>query len=288
MEINQEKIDNYIKRITEIAQSIKNIYDQLSKATNNPEKTKELEEYLKLAISVEDKVYKEIGEKLFYSDRFLKRTSYLINHSDLKDKDAIYNRILMYATQMIFLNPYPSTEYSNAERNNENIATIKCQICMEYIRNTLVNTQREIEKTSSKNEKKRLTTSKNTTLFNNKVMSNLIGNERYCNSSARKRCIEFKQDEEIVNTLFMEYAASIINYSLNCILLGKNTIFNQIELRSALELLKENELFQVARNYQGILDTNPDYKQLPTSQIITDIIREVMEEKETKKKKKKR
>lgn len=268
----QEKRDNYIKRLTQTTQTIKNLYNELTKAANNPEKEKEIKEYLDLAISVEDKIYKEIGEKVLCEDQFLNRTKYLIHKSDLSDKDQIYTRILLYATQKIFLNPFPSTEPRKEDRTDENIASIKCQVCMEYIKNIITNTQNEIDNSVKKNERKKLINSKNNTLFNNKLMSSLINNKKYCNSSSRKRCLEFKHDEKSVNSIYMEYAGSIINYSLNNILVKEESIFNQIELRSALQLLNENEIFNIARNYQKIIDDNPYYQILPGSQIIFKII----------------
>lgn len=288
MKITQEKMDKYIKRLAETTQTIKNIYDQLSKATNNSEKTKELEEYLSLALSVEDSIYNEIGDDLLFKDQFLYRAKYLILRSDLKDKELIHNRILMYATQKMFLNPFPSTDFSQEERYQENVAAIKCQICVEYIKNIIINTQREKDKMTKKSIKKKLNTSLNSTLFNNKLISNLIKNKRYCESSARKRCIVFKHDKDLVNAICVEYAGSIINYDLNAILLRDDNIYNQIELRSALQLLEKSELFDIARDYQEIIDNNPAYQALPNNQIIYTIIKEVMEEKASKKSKKKR
>lgn len=289
MKTNLKTRDSYIERLSEITSSIKSIYDKYSDSINNPEEIDNLDEYLKIATEVEDNLYKEIGPELLTNEQFLARISYLIMSKDLENKNDILNRIITYIAQSTYLNPFLSTEEDEVERYNENLTTIKNQASLDYLKGVFLNINEELANVSNNETKKKLVTAKSNLLFSNKILKEIMSNERNQNIDGRNRCLTFGQNKTYVEAMYKEFAYNIINYCIYHILITKENILEQIELKCALAILKKNELFEVSRKYYIATTENEDLKNLirdnENHEIIINIIRNFMEdEKEPKKK----
>lgn len=289
MKTNLKTRDSYIERLSEITSSIKSIYDKYSDSINNPEEIDNLDEYLKIATEVEDNLYKEIGPELLTNEQFLARISYLIMSKDLENKNDILNRIITYIAQSTYLNPFLSTEEDEVERYNKNLTTIKNQASLDYLKGVFLNINEELANVSNNETKKKLVTAKSNLLFSNKILKEIMSNERNQNIDGRDRCLTFGQNETYVEAMYKEFAYNIINYCIYHILITKENILEQIELKCALAILKKNELFEVSRKYYIATTENEDLKNLirdnENHEIIINIIRNFMEdEKEPKKK----
>lgn len=291
MKKSQEEKDNYIHRIIDVTATIKNIYDDLAKAYGNEKKTKELEEYLDLAISAEDKIYKEIGDELLVEDLFINRISCLINRSDLKNKVFIENRIINYIAQKTYANPFLSREIYKEYYDSENITIIKAQITIDYVKAVLLTVDEFLEKATNKKDKKRLATAKYSTTFLNKAVRTIMKNEKSHQIKGRERCIIFKHDEELVRTLYSNHANGIINTCLYQILANDDNILWQIQLKSALHLLNKDEINHIAWSYHHAITSNPQFQALskdnPNHEIILNTIRPFLIEEEKEKSTKK-
>lgn len=287
MKRSQKEKDNYIQRIIDVTATIKTIYDDLAKAYGNAEKTKELEEYLDLAISVENKIYKEIGDELLVEDLFINRITYLINRSDLKDKLLIENRIINYIAQKTYANPFLSRERYKEYFDNENIITIQAQITIDYVKATLLTVDEFLEKATNKKDKKRLANAKYSTIFLNKAVDTIMKNEKSHQINGRERCLIFNHDEELVQTLYSNHANGIINTCLYQILANDENIFWQIQLKSTLHLLTKDEISNVAWSYHHAITSNPQFQTLskdnPNHEIILNTIRPFLVEEEKNK-----
>lgn len=277
-EIEQEKrLDNYIKRLTELTGSIKRIYDKLGDVATNEKESQKLEEALEIAISIENQLYYEIGDNILFDDAFIRRVVYLLKRSHLTEKEAIENRIINYAAQKHFLNPFLSEAPTKEEREEDNKLYIQSQVNMEYTRNLLININKELSKTTNESDIIKLTRAKNKLLFCNKMISKLINDENYCQSDARTRCIVFNHNEEVVNLIFGQFVQNISNYCINNILINENSLFDQLELKSSLAILTNSELMRAAQSYQKITKVDPYFKALiennpKNHEIITTII----------------
>lgn len=284
MKITQEKLDNYITRITEVTASIKKLYDDLNKVLGNEKKEQEIKEYLNLALLVEDKIYEEIGDDILQEDRFFRRLSYLIHRSDLKDKNLVENRIVNYIVQKTYANPFLSRERYKSAYNEENITIIRAQATMDYIKAILLTLDEEIKKVPNKTTKKRLEKSKNYTIFANKFVAMILKSERKHEINGRNRCIIFNHDKSQVKNIYLNYASEIINYCFYTILSKDDNIFEQIQLKSSLKLLTQEEISLVAWQYHQAISSNKDFQVLannnPNNEIIINIIREFLNKKE--------
>ncbi|MCI8460542.1 MAG: hypothetical protein HFE81_04025 [Bacilli bacterium] len=280
MKFPEEKADSYIERLSGISNSIKTIYNDLSANFDNENEVEKLQEYLTLAIELEDKILNEIGKELLENERFINRLNYLINRSELNHKNDVITRINNYIIERGYLNPFLSTEGNPEEKTLENYVTIKNQAALDYFKSIIMYIDSELE--NPKQElKRKLTTAKNNLLYNHKMVSIIMKDERYHQVDGRIRCIVFNQNEKLVTDTYKEYAYSIINYCLYSILNKDENILEQIELKSALSLLDKGEIFEVARSYNKATNEDQVFKSLsennPNHNIIINIIKSFME-----------
>jgi hypothetical protein len=276
MNLNQKENDKLIERLGKITICIKNIYSEMTKNAYDEEFQQKYEEYLSMALEAEDKLYLKIGEKI-YDDTFIRRINYKIRCNDYKDTEDIINRIMIYIAEKSYLNPFLSQEINPIERLKENIASIKNQVTMDYIKGLIIYLNEEITNTKNKRKKKKLIKMKNNIFYNYKLIASLAKNENKFKVDGRNRCLVFNQDENLVNSIYSEYALSTINDRIIYILTNKDTTIAEIELKSALSLLTDKEIFQVARSYEKSLESNSFLtKENPNNEIIINIIREFL------------
>ncbi len=280
MEIFSKKYDSFIERLSGILNSIKSIYDQLNSNYNNLEETRKIQEYLDLAIEVEDNILNEIGEDTLFDEKFINRFTYLVQRSDLKYRNEVIERFQNYIYQKGYLNPFLSREKDPNEARMENYVTIKNQASIDYFKDILINIDNALIH-ANENEKKKLITTKNNVLYNYKIIANLIKNNKNHKIDGRNRCIVFNQDEKLVADTYKEYAYSIINYCFYSILIKDDNLLENIELRCALDLLDKSEIFEVARSYHKAISSDPTFQTLsannPNHEKITSIIKEYLE-----------
>ncbi len=280
MLIKQEKLDNYIKRLTAITATIDGLYNDLIGADRNEKKTKEIKGYLDLVISVENKVYKEIGEDLLWEDRFIKRLNYLLYKSDIKNNKLVENRIINYIVQKCYANPFLSTEPFKKDYDEENELIIKNQITIDYVKAILLTIDEELKKDHSQKIRKKLVKAKNSTLFANKFVAEILNDKRNHKIDGRHRCIVFKHNEEKVDELYRNYSVAIIDYSISTILGKDDNILEQIQLKSALKLLTSQEVNTIAYDYYKLTTSTPEIQALvkgnPNHEIIVNILRSFM------------
>jgi len=256
MKINLEKQDKLIERLGKITSSIKSIYEKMNSSIENKEEYKKLEEYLDIAIEVEDNIYSEIGQKQAESEQFLNRLIYQINCSDLKEKEAIINRIIGYISTRKYLNPFKPLETNPLDYMAEVQNNIRNQANLDYLKGIFTSINQELEKKPNKRKKQKLIKAKNSLLFSNKMMEKLSKNERNLKIDGRERCIIFNNPEQTVTVVYCQYVSDIVNYCATIILTKKEAILEEIELKSALALLTPNEIEQLKDQINAFLEIN--------------------------------
>lgn len=280
MEISKKTIDTYITRLSGISNTIKSIYNKLDSCFNNPEETEKLQEYLSLATKTEDNILNEIGKEIFENDQFLDRFSYLVLRSDLEHKEEINDRILYYISQKIYLNPFLSTDLNPQANQEENYTSIRNQAVMDYFKSVLHYIDIELKKDSPK-EKEKLTKAKNSLLYKYKMIDVLMKDERNDKIDGRNRCIIFNQDEELIAYAYTEYSYAVLNYCFHSILSKNENTLEQIQFKSALNILNKEEIMEVARSFQNAINNDPSYRELcrnnPNKDVILEIIKEFIQ-----------
>lgn len=276
MKINLKKQDKLIERLGQITNSIKSIYKQMDQSTQGTEEYKKLEEYLKLAIEVEDSIYDEIGQKQAEKDQFLNRLIYQINRSDLKGKETIINRIMNYISTRKYLNPFKPLEIDPFRYHMEIQINIKNQANLDYLKSLILHINQEIEKESNTNKKQKLNELKSSLLFSNKIMETLSKKDKSLKIDGRERCLIFNNPEESITAIYLKFAYDLINHCITMMLTHEETFIEEIELRSILFLLTTAEIQQVRDQVTEFLEINR--QQYPGSN--ANIILQILEESE--------
>jgi hypothetical protein len=237
--------DNLIKRLGKITYSIKIIYDKITIHANKPIELQKDYELLDALIEIENRVYKEIGDR-FLDELFINRIRYLFN-KEYKDGDILVDRIYNYVGNIFYLNPYKTTEYNPVENEIENQISIESQVCMDYEKALLLNIDEEMSNTKSKKYNKKLMRVKNQILFSQKIVSNLIKSERTNKIDGRQRCIIFNQDEKTTDKIYENFAYEQIRQIIEKSISGKYDMdILEIELKSNILLLTDDEKLNLA------------------------------------------
>lgn len=277
MKMESTKYDQEIENLIKIINSIKNIYNKLGKLKIDSPEYLKYQEYLKIALEVEDNIYKRIGSEILSSDHFINRFNFLLTRADIKDKETIAIRFSGYITMSYYLNPFLSKEEDFIEAQAENEVIIKNQICMDYYKAMYY----ELIEKSSKvkaNERKKLNIALNNLLFNNKVIANLVTNRKSTSTNGRERCLIFNHDKNTTDYLYETYCYQIINQAIIEILHFNNTLLKEIELRSALKLLTKNEIFQIINDYYRTTTQDEYYKNLIKNNENHDLISSILKD----------
>lgn len=277
MKMESTKYDQEIENLIKIINSIKNIYNKLGKLKIDSPEYLKYQEYLKIALEVENNIYKRIGSEILSSDHFINRFNFLLTRSDIKDKETIAIRFSGYITMSHYLNPFLSKEEDFIEAQAENEVIIKNQICMDYYKAMYY----ELIEKSSKvkaNERKKLNIALNNLLFNNKVIANLVTNRKSTSTNGRERCLIFNHDKNTTDYLYETYCYQIINQAIIEILHFNNTLLKEIELRSALKLLTKNEIFQIINDYYRTTTQDEYYKNLIKNNENHDLISSILKD----------
>lgn len=263
---NLKQIDNYLERLYGITNTIRDLYLDLTKSKDK-EKTLE---YLALAIEVENKIYKEIGQKLLSSNQFIRRAQYKIRHTDYKDdaKNDIVNRIINYITQLEYINPFTSQEPYYDDYQKENLAIIKNQAILDYAYLRIFYYDILLEETKSKRAQKIITKQRNKIIFTNKILDNFVNKPiELPKTLGREKCEIFNHDKDEIEYIYSNAVADIINPVINILLNYTNTLlsdpqvltyFNMqlIDLKCGLDMATPQEVISVSQGYKSLIENN--------------------------------
>lgn len=286
MDNYQILIDNYIERLSKIVVSIRKLYNDLNDAANNKEKYEELEEYLKIALEVEDNLFKEIENTVIDSELFLNRLYYLIGRSEIENSNEISERIALYISRKTYLNPFLATEYDSDDLKEDNKISIDNQININYLINLIIEIDNILENTTNKDIRTKLTRAKNDILFKDKMVGKLIKNKEKIPQNTRQLCLDLKQNEDDVTYRYVNLAVRVFNNCYFDILTLKDSLLKQLCLKSALYPLTAKEVQGIAIQYFNSM-IKPEFMCLtannPNNQIIINILNEEIEKKSAQK-----
>lgn len=286
MDNYQILIDNYIERLSKTVVSIRKLYNDLNEAANNKEKYEELEEYLKIALEVEDNLFKEIENTVIDSELFFNRLYYLIGRSEIEDSNEIAERIALYISRKTYLNPFLATEYDSDDLKEDNKISIDNQININYLINLIIEIDNILENTTNKDIRTKLTIAKNDILYKDKLVGKLIKNKEKIPQNTRQLCLDLKQNEDDVTYQYVNLAVRVFNSCYLDILTMKDSLLKQLCLKSALYPLTAKEVQAIAIQYFNSM-IKPDFACLtannPNNQIIINILNEAIEKKSAQK-----
>lgn len=289
--------DKHINRLLETSKSIKTIFSTL--ATIPKKRKQEYFNYLDIATELEDEIYHDLESETEDTDQLYNRFSYLLHKKDWSDDDKthILKRFETYLIHNIYCNPFRSFTYDPIENMQEDIATIKYQVNLDYTKNVIYFLQEEIKKEKDRTIKKYLKKTLSNILFTNKAFQHyIIYPQEKLEIKGKKRCITFKHEPDLVENIFNEHCEQIIIASINNILtLPKGELtpkekcrqkMHLINFKSSLYLLSEQNIGQLYLYIYSSVLKNLTQQNESINEIIS-IMNEYQENKSTFQKEKK-
>jgi len=248
MKINMKEEDELIERLGKITHSIKSIYEKFGTSD-------ECQEYLDIALEVEDGIYEKV-KKCKDFDQFIRRANYIINLSNLEDKEDIIMRIVGYISQRVYLNPFRPLDTNFNEYFQEMAAGIENQVILDYLKAQIIAIDEELKKDISCDDKDKLIKRRNELLFQNKILEYFVRDKKYLKIDGKERCLAFNNNEKLVETLYMEYISNTLNNTIQE-MLSNNSILNQVNLKSILSFLSDEEKQKVKVEFIVLTNYTP-------------------------------
>lgn len=272
--------DKHINRLLETSKSIKTIFSTLAIIPNKSKQ--EYLSYLDIATELEDEIYHDLELETEDTDQLYNRFSYLLHKKDwsAEDKTHILKRFETYLIHNIYCNPFRSFTSDPIENMQEDIASIKYQVNLDYTKNVIFFLQEEIKKEKNKTTKKYLKKALSNILFTNKAFQHYIAfPQERLEIKGKERCITFKQEPHLVENIFTKHCEQIIITSINSLLtLPSHELtpkekcsqkMHLINFKSSLYLLNEQNLGQLYLYIYSNLLKNQEEPNEPIKEIIS-------------------
>lgn len=254
-----------LQSLIDISNSIENIYNTLTLAeiNTNKELYNEYMEYLKIATEVEDELYDKLNVNKYNIEKY---ALYALEESSQQSNAA--TRIEIHLKQMLYKNPFVSTEEDYQIAEEENSYIIENQFCNDYTINVLKNIESTILKTSNSYKKSELIKIKNNILYNNKMLDYILSKNKDIKTNGREKCIIFNHNKIQTKNVYLNLLNEEINSSLiNIVNLTNEILKNSksqrlmqllelIYLKSALEILTDEEKKEFDEHFSKFEDKN--------------------------------
>ena len=290
------KYKNDLNRLIHISKCICNLY-----IDRTEENKSEIDENIKFLNQLEDEIY---YEKLDISkekeiDKLLDYFLILLYQTDYRKeiKECIEDRVCFHLYYLLNRFPFASTEENHNKRQDKDEQTINMQATIDYYRNLIHKLYEYLENSKNKVERRIIFQTINNIEFQQKMLEKMDCTK--IKIEGREKCVSFNHNEELVDFEYETFAANTIN---NCIEEGlrysnqnlKNisnkTRFNitLLSMKTALSLLKDNELINVINHYRNEVILKMDSEETNECiEAMTDVINEIAKEKTTNKVKQK-
>jgi len=258
-------MEKTLKKLIEITTKIEKIYKILSDAefNNNISLYNEYSNYLKLLNEVEDNIYNKLNITTTNADKII---SQLLNYTT--PDENIFSRIASHIDNILYINPFISTETDPYIAKDENMYIITIQFFNDYIIKLLKNIKIEITNTKDTNIKYELIKLKNNLLYRNKIYEYMLSENIKLESDGRNKCIIFNHNKQQINNVYINSLNEELNKSLvNLVQITNETLkksktervtqtIELIYLKSAIELLTDEERKQFDISFSKFKNNN--------------------------------
>lgn len=277
------------KRLISVNIEIYKIYDALAESYDNKDLHKKNLEYLKVALDIENNIYKEIGDNLLTSQEFEHALKLAFESLDIADYiyDEVYFRIYNYIESKISYYPFCEDRYSTTDNLEINTATIERHIIYDIDLLSYYNLLQIMKNANYNYLLPYLNQAKYTVLFRCKYFDNLAFNDlKSAKPTARERLLTFNHDKNLVALKFREilfeglqdYSANAFDYESS----SKTTenyadvIINLVQVKTYLELTSKEEAFEIFLTYFKTLEENAKLKKVLEKSVVNDKIRDLI------------
>ncbi len=278
------ELENIIKRIVMVSDSIKNVHECLADSYNDKELYNAYLKNLKLAIDLEQNLYNKIDSKtLSGMTNLIVKT---INESDLDNysKEEVECRIIDYVLATTLRYPFKETRetFNTNKIMNENI--INQHITFDFNLQFYYHLLEAINNNKLKIIRPYLHEVKQQFLFRNKFFENLTFKENIDEPtpSSVKRLLAFNHDKREISKISSKFIKQGINPNIICALNYKNTektqenvedtIISLVYIKSFLDLTSALQARTIFTEYRKNTQTVKDLVYLTKNNEIHNII----------------
>lgn len=265
--------NNDVKKLISITFCIYNVYmdDKLNDDTRN--------EYLKLAVEEENKLYNQLEITKENLSSILERYMVFLKVSDYDNetKEMLANRISNHLVFMVYRYPFKSV-YNDYNAKLEDINTITIQARKDYAKCLFKIIKNNIETTKSKRKRKKAIKRLNEIRFINKNIEFIDCDNM--SIDGRNTCLLFGHSKKLVDSVYKNVCINDIDDCIsNCLNFDNQTLEKQnakIELefyincmRANLYLLNKDELSLIIKKFHDRILNNDNFNDVKVNSSIS-------------------
>ena len=284
-----ENVSDLANRLINVNVGIFKIYNALADSYDNYELHRKNLDYLKVALEVEDNIYKKIGEDLLKSKNFEHALKLAFENLNVEDYiyDEVYFRICNYIESKISYYPFCEDRYLPDDNLEINTATIERQILFDIDLLSYYNLLQIMKNDHYDYLLPFLYQAKYTVLFRCKYFDHLAFQDlKSAKPTARERLLAFNHDKNLVALKFREilfeglqdYSTSALEYEKS----KKTTenladaIINLVQVKTYLELTTKEEAFEIFFTYFKTLEQNDKLKMVLEKSAVNNKLRDLI------------